>query len=74
MQLIFNREAFPKQWKLVGFASADDEVEFTIGLRQRNLDKLEQIFWAVSDPTSSDYQNFLTYKEIMVSCDHHQHQ
>jgi tripeptidyl-peptidase-1 len=39
-------------------------VEFTIGVKQTNLDKLEEKFWAVSDPSHAEWQNFMTLEEI----------
>jgi len=45
-------------------APSQAPVRFTMALKQRNLDKLEAIFWAVSDPSSPDYQNFMTKDQI----------
>jgi len=39
-------------------------VKMLIGLKQRNLDKLEELFWAVSTPGTSEYRNFRSAEEI----------
>eukprot|EP01128_Nolandella_sp_AFSM9_P003645 TRINITY_DN158_c0_g1_i1.p1 TRINITY_DN158_c0_g1~~TRINITY_DN158_c0_g1_i1.p1 ORF type:complete len:731 (-),score=198.61 TRINITY_DN158_c0_g1_i1:281-2452(-) len=35
-----------------------------IALKQQNLDLLEEMFWAVSDPTSEHYAQYLTHEKI----------
>jgi tripeptidyl-peptidase-1 len=35
-----------------------------IGLKQRNLEQLEELFWAVSTPGTSEYRNFRSNEEI----------
>jgi len=39
-------------------------LKFIVALKQRNLDVLESMFWAVSDPESPQYQQFKTIEEI----------
>jgi len=39
-------------------------IEFTLGLRQERLDKLQKIFQAVSDPKSPDYGHFLSAEQV----------
>ena len=45
-------------------ADAHAPVEFTLALKQRNLDILDQWFWEVSDPTHPNYQDFKSIDEI----------
>jgi len=35
-----------------------------VAMQKQNLDVLEEKFWAVSDPDSPDYRNFLTVSEV----------
>jgi len=37
-----------------------------LGLKQRNLDQLEELFWAVSTPGSAEYRKFRSQQEIMA--------
>jgi len=51
-------------WLPLEPAPPSAKLNFFLALKQRNLDLLEQKFWAVSDPDSPDYQNFMTMEEI----------
>jgi len=53
-------------WKLVKDISPSGEAlhRVTIALKQRNLDKLNAIFWSVSDPASPSYGKYLTNDEV----------
>eukprot|EP00761_Pharyngomonas_kirbyi_P011124 gb/GECH01011148.1/.p1 GENE.gb/GECH01011148.1/~~gb/GECH01011148.1/.p1 ORF type:complete len:557 (+),score=103.76 gb/GECH01011148.1/:1-1671(+) len=42
----------------------NERLTFSLALKQQNTDRLEEIFNAVSDPTSSEYGNHLTVDEI----------
>jgi len=46
-------------------ASDEDEIRFILALKQRNLDVLENIFHAVSNPQNPDYQNFLSASQVL---------
>jgi len=62
--VISNRKVYPQGWSLVGRCDSHQMVDFTIGLKQTNLEKLEAAFWDVADPASSSWQNFKTVEEI----------
>lgn len=50
------------------------QVELRVELKQRNLDELERLFWAVSDPQSEHYGKFLTIarlRELIAPPDAH---
>lgn len=55
----------PPGWSIGERAAASHPVKMLVGLKQRNLDKLEAMFWAVSTPGSDEYRNFKTQAEIM---------
>jgi tripeptidyl-peptidase-1 len=54
----------PPGWTLGERADSAIPVKMLIGLKQRNLDKLEELFWAVSTPGTSEYRNFRSIDEI----------
>ncbi|CAE7571188.1 tpp1 [Symbiodinium natans] len=45
----------PAAWEVAGRADPAEQLELTFALRQQNLDKLDEVFWRVSTPSSSDY-------------------
>jgi subtilase family serine protease len=57
-------ERVPPVWSRGLLAQPDAAVKFTLALPQKNLEELERRFWAVSDPHSEEYQNFMTAEEI----------
>ncbi len=61
----FTRTTVPKGWTLGAPAPANAAVNFIIALKQRNLEALEALFWAVSTPGTDQYQKFLTKDEIL---------
>jgi len=63
--VLYNRRGTPKAFDKGGRASAEVNVHFTIGLKLRNMDVLDQIFHSVSNPQSAEYQNFLTPEEVL---------
>jgi len=63
-KVISSRDAFPKAWHQVSRADGRHPIEFTIALKQTNLDKLESKFWAVSTPGSTEWQNFMSIEDI----------
>lgn len=63
--VLYTRNVSPRGWSLVSQAPEDASVSFTLALKQRNIDVLEKIVTAVSDPDSDDYQAFLTSREIL---------
>lgn len=50
-------------WSITGERTTGT-VEFTVAIKQQNLDKLASIALAVSDPSSPSYTNYLTNDEI----------
>lgn len=51
-------------WNLLRTARPDETAIFIFGLKQRNVDILEKIFWHVSDPRHSEYGNFISIDQI----------
>jgi tripeptidyl-peptidase-1 len=41
-------------------------LELIFALKQTNLDKLEKLFWAVSNPDSPSYGKFLTMEQVQA--------
>eukprot|EP00455_Lapot_gusevi_P002447 TRINITY_DN1097_c0_g1_i1.p1 TRINITY_DN1097_c0_g1~~TRINITY_DN1097_c0_g1_i1.p1 ORF type:complete len:584 (+),score=255.33 TRINITY_DN1097_c0_g1_i1:33-1754(+) len=72
--LLYSREVTPPRWTLGGHAPRDAPVKFTLALKQRNLDQLEEKFWAVSDPKSPHYGKHMTRQQIweLISPPHSQ--
>jgi len=62
--VLFTRNVVPKGWTRGPIARPDSVIEFTIALKQNNLEQLESTLYDVSDPDSSNYQNFMTIDEI----------
>jgi hypothetical protein len=54
----------PAGWKKLGKVSVDEPLHLTFALKQQNLDKLQKVFFAVSDPESPSYGKYLTGKEV----------
>src|SRR4051812_46576007 len=63
--VIFQRDAFPKEWILQERASPTAKKEFHIALHQRNVHLLENLLHSVSHPKSPSYGKHLTYEQIM---------
>jgi len=63
-KIIYTRTAVPPGWTLLGKAEPQDMMTVTFALKQANLDKLEEMYWSVSDPDSEEYGNFMTIQEI----------
>jgi subtilase family serine protease len=57
------REPHPL-WNIVADAQDRQPVQFTIFLKEQNLDKLQAIFEAVSNPDHANWGNFMTQAEI----------
>jgi len=55
---------FPTTWKLGKSADDAHKLNFIVALKKQNLDVLEEKFWAVSDPQSPEYRNFMKIEEI----------
>jgi len=56
---------FPNDWEIVGKPCPfGTKINFILALKQQNLDELEEIFHAVSDPDHSEYRNFMTIEQI----------
>eukprot|EP01132_Coremiostelium_polycephalum_P001379 gene1379-1742_t len=54
----------PKNFLLMKKSNVHEFIDFKILLKQQNLDKLEKIFWEVSDPQSSSYGKFLNKEDM----------
>jgi len=63
-KVVFTRRLAPEGWTKMGRAEPMDTTKIALALKQTNLDKLDRTFWAVSDPQSDEYQNFMSIKEI----------
>jgi len=63
-KLLGERRSEPDLWNIGNVAERNEKINFIIALTQRNLDVLENKFWAVSTPGSTDYRNFMTIGEI----------
>eukprot|EP00746_Dinoflagellata_sp_MGD_P147116 gnl/MRDRNA2_/MRDRNA2_79495_c0_seq1.p1 gnl/MRDRNA2_/MRDRNA2_79495_c0~~gnl/MRDRNA2_/MRDRNA2_79495_c0_seq1.p1 ORF type:complete len:609 (-),score=144.66 gnl/MRDRNA2_/MRDRNA2_79495_c0_seq1:288-2114(-) len=61
---IYNRKVFPPTWHLVSRASKFQKMNMIVAVKQQNLAELDKKFWAVSDPKSPDWQNFMSAEEI----------
>jgi tripeptidyl-peptidase-1 len=51
-------------WDRQSRAAGEAPIELTFALKQQNLEKLEEIFLAVSDPASAQYGQHLTHDEV----------
>lgn len=51
---------------VVASSAADQEsmIDVIVGLRQRNLDRLDALFWAVSDPSDPQYAQYQTRDQL----------
>lgn len=72
-RVIYERKATPSAWQIVGLPISTAPVRVTFALKQRNLDKLEAKFWAVSTPGSAEYRQFLSRDEIITMIAPHSH-
>lgn len=63
--VLYNRQGFPREWKLIGRASPNNHHEFYIALYQQRLHLLEKMLYDVSHPKSPHYGEHYTYSEIM---------
>jgi subtilase family serine protease len=56
----------PPGWTLQESAPASHPVKMLIGLKQRNIEQLEELFWAVSTPGNPEYRKFKSQDEILA--------
>jgi hypothetical protein len=63
--VFFTRSSVPSGWTMGAPAPKDAKVGFMIALKQRNLEALEALFWAVSTPGSPQYQQYQTIDQIL---------
>lgn len=55
----------PSDWEVSTVEVKEEKtISFILALKQRNLDRLESLFWQVSDPTHANYRQFMTIDEI----------
>eukprot|EP01116_Phalansterium_solitarium_P012022 TRINITY_DN2795_c0_g2_i1.p1 TRINITY_DN2795_c0_g2~~TRINITY_DN2795_c0_g2_i1.p1 ORF type:complete len:745 (+),score=248.03 TRINITY_DN2795_c0_g2_i1:94-2235(+) len=62
--VVSSRETIPKGFSIQQIADPKARISFTVLLKQRNLDRLEQLFHEVSNPKSEKYGQFLTKTEL----------
>jgi len=53
-----------KLWDNLGTAPLDESAVFIFGLKQKNTNILERVFWQVSDPDSPQYGKYLKNSQI----------
>jgi tripeptidyl-peptidase-1 len=63
--VFFTRSTVPKGWTKGAAAPKNAAVNFMVALKQRNLEALEALFWAVSTPGNPQYQDFQTTEAIL---------
>lgn len=61
----FCRLLYPANWNLGSPARNEEDVTFTLALRQRNLDKLKDICLEISNPKNEKYAQYLSRSEIL---------
>ena len=60
----YSRSEAPQGWTKLHAAELDEQVRFTVVLTGSNADELERRFWAVSDPQSSSYGQWMSAEAI----------
>jgi tripeptidyl-peptidase-1 len=63
--VLYTRTSAPAAWSLGKLAASNERIEFTIALKQRNLDLLNKRFWEAATPKHENYQNFMSVEEIL---------
>jgi tripeptidyl-peptidase-1 len=54
----------PSGWKRLDNARSEQRVQLIFALKQNNVEKLEKIFWEVSDPAHPKYGKHLSLKQV----------
>ena len=62
--MLFRGALPPADWSVVSSARSSERVSFFLALPQRNLAQLDRLFWALSDPDSEQYGEFMTTEQI----------
>lgn len=62
--VLFQRTYAPGGWELGERAEGSEDVRFIVAMRQSNLNVLDDLFNAVSDPRSPQYQQYMSIEEI----------
>jgi len=62
--VLYQRSSVPAEWTVGARAPADATLEFTVALKQQNLDELDRLFWDLSDPNSVNYGKYLTSEQV----------
>ena len=57
-------DSVPFGWRKLDAAQPDTAITFTVALRQRNLDRLETLFWDVSNPDHPSYGRHLSLGQL----------
>jgi hypothetical protein len=60
----FTPMPFEQGWKDLGEASPSTRVKITIAIKLKNLERLESLFWSVSDPTSHQRGHYVSLEDI----------
>ncbi|CAE8595273.1 unnamed protein product [Polarella glacialis] len=63
-RVLYDRRVTPQPWSVVARASKHQRLHVLLAVQQQNLDALDKKFWAVSDPKSSEWQQFMSKDEI----------
>ncbi|PRP81270.1 hypothetical protein PROFUN_04505 [Planoprotostelium fungivorum] len=64
LALVARRDGTPHGWTEAATPSPSEHIRWTIHLKQNNLEQLEKLFWAVSDPDNKKYGHYLTVKQL----------
>lgn len=64
LQILSDRNYVPEDWTIGSRAIGSELMTVRIFLKQKNLDKLKELFYDVSNPFSSNYGNFMTIDSI----------
>jgi hypothetical protein len=62
--LNLGRPIRPKAWTMGSRLEANAPIKLTLAIKQRNLEKLDAIFWDVSNPKSPRYGDYLSAYEV----------
>lgn len=61
---LHTRDIAPPTWHAVARADVRHKVEFSVAVKQQNLEELESIFWQIADPAHENWRKFMTIEEI----------
>jgi len=61
---LFEAPGLPAEWAVKGAAAAQTPHRVTLALARQNVDRMERMAQAVSDPFAPEYTNYMTVQEI----------